>query len=138
MLLNRCVPGGTGRRKRAIEPNSKIDVSFEVALNDTIPLPGQSVTPTDQQLLDTAFDASTDVQAENIVVNGEQAIITDVVTPVIVTGKCLVCIVAVHLYCANNKKLKHFFPLVFSDCETVCCSILLRKKKQRLLTSKYE
>ena len=85
--MSRCVPRVSGRRRRDVEANSDISVDFNVALDTSIPLPGESTVSSVDDLLDAASQATGNVAAQTITVNGEAATSTNVKTPAIVTGR---------------------------------------------------
>ena len=70
-----------------MEANSDISVDFNVALDTSIPLPGESTVSSVDDLLDTVSQATDNVAAQTITVNNEVATITNVKTPAIVTGR---------------------------------------------------
>lgn len=76
------------RRRRALEAQSDIGVSFTAAVNSTMPLSGSAASePSLDELTSAVADATEDSANQKVTVNGQQTTFVGVDEPVIASGK---------------------------------------------------
>ena len=78
----RCVPQSEGRRRRAVDPDGGVEVSYSAAMNSSEPLPTTTSTPTVDELKEALSDAADDVATQPVNVNGESVQFVNVAEPV--------------------------------------------------------